>query len=385
MSRPHPLLLDVAAGRPLQPVASEEHSSLLKSAAEHRMSGLLWTRVLVGELKLSPAAAAALAKEDLRSRSHNLLLWRTLDQIQRRLAEAGLDVVVAKGISTEVRWYTRTGERPCNDLDLVLSPRQVDRIQEVVEILQPTHPLRDTVRELMTSDVLQSIDLTVDGVEVDLHTDLLKYEIPTRGHQLLFDSAVPMEGPGGVQAWALSPEHSLVHYLLHLNKDNFARLLGYADVARILASPGLDWQIVDEFARGEGLRVHIYTALHEVTTRLDLAPAPVPVPTGLRATLWRALWPERRRLAGRTALVRQRHRQFMIPWAAEGRMLEAGRWWLRRRVLPPVALVDFYYADARGPYPLRLVSGRWSAMRRNREHARSVARAAALRPHDSDR
>lgn len=382
MGRPHPLLVEIAAGRPVQRRTPLDEDLLLVSAAEHRMTGLLWSRVRTGELPLAAAPTAILARQDLLSRSRNLGLWRALAEVQRRLGEAGIAVVIAKGVSTEVRWYSRTGERPCNDLDLVLSPRQVDRIDDVVRILQPMHPLGRTARELMTSGVLQSIDLEVDGVEVDLHTDLLKYEVPTRQPEMLFDAAVPVLGPGGVQVRALSPEHSLVHFLLHLNKDNFARLLAYADIARILATPGLNWQVVDDFAARQGLQVHLYGALHEVTSRLGLPAAAVPVPRGTRAALWQALWPSDQRLAGRAGLIRPRNRHLMIPWSAQGRLLEATTWWWRRRVLPPSALVDLYYAGTSGPYLWRLVSGRWQARRRHRQLARVASSPAQAVPMD---
>ena len=43
MPRPHPALFPVAAGRELPPVT--DRAELVRSAREHRMGGLVWSRV----------------------------------------------------------------------------------------------------------------------------------------------------------------------------------------------------------------------------------------------------------------------------------------------------------------------------------------------------
>lgn len=361
MARPHPALYELAAGRPLPEVPDRELAVLLASAAEHRMTGLLWTRVMAGELALPPQDAVAVSRQDLREQAHHLRLWRVVDQVQRELAEAGIEIALAKGISAEHRWYSRLGERPCNDLDLVLAPDAVGSIDEVLRRLHPQHALRGSTRHLMTSGVLQSIDLDVNGIELDLHADLLKYELPTRQPHALFDSRVSIVGPRGVTASALSAEMSLVHFLLHLNKDNFARLLAYADVARILSvdRDRLDWDLIFDFIRGEGLETHVLSALQEVVSRLGLRAPATPVVGGARSVVWRYLWPESDRLRGSESLQRHRHRLLWIPWTARGRLPEAFYWWFRRRVFPPAALLALYYPGIPGPYVRRLAVGRW--------------------------
>jgi N-acetylglucosaminyl-diphospho-decaprenol L-rhamnosyltransferase len=368
MARPHPALLDLAAERPLPPVPEEQHGSLVTTAIEHRMAGQLWTRVLRGELVLGEGPSDLLAKMDLRSQLKARRLWRAADDVTGRLEALGAEALVAKGVVTEQRWYSRLGERPCNDLDLMLSPESVDRVDDIVAALQPTHPLRGSAGALMGSGVLQSIDLAVDGVEVDLHADLLKYEIPTRRRDVLWDTAVRLVGPGGEEVRALAPELALVHMLLHLNKDSFARLSAYSDIARLLARADLDWHAVDDFVRGEGLATAVYSTLHEVTSRLQLQGGyGSRRPRGPRAVAWQRLWPERQRLLGLEGLLRREHRNLFLPLLAQGRLGEASFWLARRRVLPPPDLLQLYYPGTTGPYPVRLALGRLQSRRRRQD------------------
>jgi hypothetical protein len=45
---------------------------------------------------------------------------------------------------------------------------------------------------------------------------------------------VLLDGPGGTRVRVVDPELSLVHFMVHMNRDSYRWLLGFADVARIL-------------------------------------------------------------------------------------------------------------------------------------------------------
>lgn len=358
MARPHPALLELAADRPLPRVAHAEVDVLLRSAYEHRMAGLLWTRVQQGEITLPRRQMVELARDDLRIQGNQLRLWRTAVAYTQVFRGIGFGVAVAKGVAAEQRWYDRMGERPSNDVDLLLQPGAERRLSEILDALRPAHVLHGPAAALLASDVLQSIDVEANGVEVDLHTDIFKIEIPTRQRHVLWDRRRPVRGPHGYCVDALDPELSLVHFLLHVNKDRFALLLGYADVARILLREDLDWAFIEDFVQREGLDVVVSRALETVVSTLGLPVTALPSATGLRASLWDRLWPSSLRLQGSDSFRAAKRRQFFIPMLARGRLIEAVWWWLRRRAFPPVALVDLFYPDVRGPYLVRLVIGR---------------------------
>jgi hypothetical protein len=363
VTAPHPALLELAAGRPLPAV--QDPQAVTRSAHEHRMQGLLLSGVLA-DGRWPAEAVGALARSDLRTRAHHQRLAEVLADVVARLGAHDLEVATFKGVSSEARWYDRVGERPCTDIDLLVRPGTPMR--RIIDVLQPDHPLRDVYARQADAGVLQSVDLLVDGVEVDVHADLLKVEIPTRGLEAMWRRTTVVDG-----LRVLDAETALVHLLLHLTKDRFARLLGYADVARIVRREALDWARVDAIGRREGLEVHVAAALHAVTDALDLPPAPLPRPRGPRAGVHRLLWGPATRLQGVEGFIAKQHRQLWVPITARGRQAEALRWWLRRRVLPPADLVDVFHPDTSGPYPWRLLVGRRRRGAERRAHLRQVA------------
>ena len=340
------------------------------------MQGLLWSSCTAGEVQLPADHTSLLAARDGARLAYHEHLWKRLHEVQSRLAKLGIQTAAAKGVAAEDRWYDRTGERPSNDIDLLLEPGGAARLTDVLDELQPRHPLREEIAALVRTGVLQSVDLLVDGVPIDLHVDLLKVEIPTRGAEALWSRTYEMTSKAGLQVRVIDAETSLVHFAIHLNKDRFARLLAYTDVARLLALESLDWGFIESFVVREGLRVPVFNSLHAVTTGLDVPPPPVPRQDhGWRAMAWNRLWPADRHLSGSRGMSSRHHRQLWIPWLATGRVWDAFLWWLRRRVLPPGSLLRLYDPDVTGPYPLRLVVGRLRGWRRRRRAALGTRRA----------
>jgi hypothetical protein len=384
MAAPHPALIELASGRRLPPVG--DGKELLRSAREHRVAGLLWSRVLSGELSGERSGWDALAGDDLLERAHHRRLWATLSELDHRLSNCGIEVAAAKGVAAEARWYDRQGERPCVDLDLLVNPHHLDRVGDAVELIQPDHPLRGRVQELVDHGLLQSIELQADdGSSIDLHIDVLKLGIPSQ-RELIWQRTVPVAVPGGGTVRALDPETSLVHFLLHLTKDRFRFLLGFVDIARILERETLDHAFIDGFVRAEGLEVHYQLALEVVARTLgsdvgDVRGAGGRVnrsPHNARAVLWRIVWRPAIRLQGELGAVRFRSRQLWIPLTARGRWGPALRH-LARRLFPTPVLVD-YRRPGVGHYLWRLNRGRWQdSLRRRRAAARLRLDAGAVR------
>jgi hypothetical protein len=351
------LLIDLAAGR--APMPTTVDLPLVQVASDHRMTGLLWSwaqsRPLDAEVK------SWLAKRDLRSQAHLQRVWRVLGSTVARLDSVGIEVATVKGVTAEARWYQRRGERPCSDVDLLISPHQRDRVAEAVRLLQPDHPWAPFVGDMATSHHLEAVTLQVDGLEVDLHLDLLKLGVPTRQASAFWERTATFELSGRAEVRVLDDTTALLHLLVHLNKDRFQRLLGYADVARILRTGAVDWERFEHQIRAEGLEVPVLSTLAVVIDELGLTPPPIsPRPAGPRAQIWSILWRPDVRLRGSEGRLRHRQRQNWLPLLARGRGREALGAWLRI-LLPPAPAVDARYAHVNGPYAWKLLRGRSSA------------------------
>ncbi len=380
MARPHPVLVALAAGRPPTGVPTTD-DGLLASAVDHGMHGLLWSWVRDHEPSYSERHR--LAGLDAATRQHHLRLGEVFTHVSTTLATIDVDVAMLKGIAAEALWYDRAGERPCVDVDVLVDPAAVRRASDVVDALEPEHPLRSEITDLVRRGVMQSVNLRVDGVSVDLHFDLLKLGFPMRRGEWVWEHMQCVTLADGSSVRAPSAEVSLVHFLVHANKDSFPRLLGYADVARTLATESLDWTVVEHLARDEGLEPIAACALATVTSALDRPPAPLRATTGPRTVLWHATWPEPVTLLGSAGTARSR-RQELLPYLVRGRLVDALRA-SRHVTFPPAASVARQYPDLRGPYLWRLARGRLHTWRARHHALRARVeppRSADPAPHD---
>jgi hypothetical protein len=368
--RPHSALIDLAAGRAIR--VPSDVDALISSAIEHRMQGLLWSAVLAGELAPGPTARRRLAQEDARIRAWQRHLEGALGRLWRQLAEIDVETAVFKGVTTSARWYEREGERPCVDIDLLVSPSDIGRVGEIVRLLQPAHPLAGSAQELASAQHLPSFDLALTGgVFVDLHVDLLKMGVPWRSAARVWERTGTLRLRSGTIVRTIDPESALVQLLVSLSRDRFRYLLSYADVARLIRNDELDWAAVDEIVRAEGLEVPVYSALDAVTTTLGIPSTPHAQPRGWRAVVWRGLWRESIRLQGPHGRIRHRDRERWLPLLARGRMGEGlvawGRYWF-----PPRSLLDYYFPHTRGSYLRRNALGRLGHLQRRRAKRRNA-------------
>ena len=205
--------------------------------------------------------------------------------------------------------------------------------------------------------MLPSVDLVLDDVAIDLHFDLMKFEVPGRHLDLFWARTLPYPLEAGGTIRVLDAEASLVHFLVHVNRDRFRHLLGHVDVARIIQGENLDWDVVLELMRSEGLETPLLLSLQAIAEVMDLDLPPLPTPRVWRATAWYKLWPPQVRLRGDEGAYRYRNRHRALPFLAQGRIGDGVRHWLHYAV-PPRTLMDIHFPNTSGPYWWRNISGR---------------------------
>jgi hypothetical protein len=316
---------------------------MVRSAFAHGMTGLLlteveetdqpWRRLVLGVLRARHVSVEAWHRQ----------LWSAIESIAGILDDLGVEVAIAKGIAAEARWYSRLGERPCSDLDLLLSPAHLSRIDDIIAAIEPSHPLCGKTRDLAERGFLQSIDLKRDGVPIDLHWDIFKIGIPSRNREVIWERTVPFFLSNTSSVRMLDPETSYVHFLVHLNKDRFRRLLSFVDVARVYDQEELDGDAVERLVRTDGIKTSVDESWNVVVSTLQL-PAPRRQSTpGIRAAVWRLAWPPSVRLLASESRIRFRHRQYLIALLIPGRTTEAIMSWLRGR-FPPAELLAYVHS-----------------------------------------
>ena len=330
---PPPVLVDLAAGR--EPGAdSKVTHEVVDIALDHRMGGLLWSWARSRDVEDSVKARLAIA--DLRVQAHLVKVRALLETCVARLADEGIDVAALKGPTAETRWYGRAGERPSSDVDLWLPPHELGRAGDAVRLLQPEHPWAAFVSELATDGRLQTVTMTVDGLQVDLHFDPLKMMLPTRQSASIWRSTENFTLAGGATTRVLDSASAMLLFLVHLNKDRFQRLIGYADIVRV-RERGVDWERVEELARGEGISTSVWCSLDAVWRDLRVDPLTGedrPRSRDSEAVLWNLLWRPGIRLRGSDGRRRFRRRQTVIALLADRPSYEKAQA-IQRKYLPP--------------------------------------------------
>ncbi len=365
MSRPHPILLAIARGESVETISDPDR--LFDSAVEHRMTGLLWS-TLRTRPDLGPSRwRQMVASHDLLQRRRHAASWRALEDLTDLARDLDLHIATVKGVTAEARWYGRMGERPSRDIDLVLHPADLCRAEELVQAIQPNHPLIGKIQTLVDERVLQSVELRfADRFAVDLHFDLLKLGMPSPDPDSIWTHMVPYRSPNGTELLVPDPELALLHFLIHLTKDRFRYLLGYVDVRRLIEAEVVDWDAFQALGRRQGLDRHLWLALRAVVTVVPLQQTPTPsVPMTPATLIWRILWRPNIRLRGEEGSVRFRHRQDWLALTTRGHAVRAARYWLRRRLLPPRELIAYRHPDS-DRYWWNVTLGRLTAARRRR-------------------
>jgi hypothetical protein len=344
-------------------------------AIEHRVAGLLWTNVHSGEIDAPESVRNRLEGLDLQAWARSRMLESALGQVFEVARDAGVRVALIKGLATATRWYDRPAERWAYDLDVVVHPRDLAGVDDLVERLYPSHPLKGSIADLVRRRHLQSVDLGVAGMPVDLHLDPLKLELVwSRAPERYWDHLVELRLSDGLRIPVFDTNVSQFLHLMHLNKDHFRRLIGYADVFRGGTRADIDWNAVIDFAAGEGVAEHVLNTAQAVEDELQVDFSLPELHRSWRSDVWARSWPRESRLSGASQNV-HRHRLFVIPLTAKGRAASAASGWLRR-LWPPKVLLDYYYPHDPDGYLTKLFKVRlgWRRSRASAlNHADDVA------------
>lgn len=365
-------LITLAAGR--SPERVPDHERLAPLSVEHKMQGLVASALDSREDDASNELRKDLASINGQTWARHVFLATELDRVTSSLAERSAEHYLIKGPAMENRFYDRIGERPFGDLDVVLLPPF--SVTEALEVLGDTQRDPAVVHRLAADGWIQSVDVTLpSGTLIDLHFDPLKLGFQSRFSRTVRSHLESMT-LDDTTIETLDPTASLVIALLHLNRNRFRHLSGFADVVRILTRSQIDWGAFADLVYDDGLEVLIDGSLHAVCDELDLdkdliagwtsrGPLRGSVP---RRVVWKMAWRPSTRLSGLSGRFRMgRRSQFLMPALCRRRSVWTIRW-MTRRLFPPTQVLKLNHPDVTGSYLVRLISGRWKQIRHNRFH-----------------
>jgi hypothetical protein len=209
-----------------------------------------------GRIPLASAAAAHLQR--LYARSHLAGQWmaRELERLCLAFAEAGIEVVVLKGLHLATLLWPDPALRPFGDLDLWVRPEAVSAADTLLRTLgygggpaDPGAPL-DPLNHELPAYRLEAQGKPVFGT-VDLHYRLAPSTLPLPDEAAIFARTIPWRWGARVLAptdlLVYATDHAARHLFVEVRPGQFFRSgYGYlGEIARLIVQleGDIDWQL----------------------------------------------------------------------------------------------------------------------------------------------
>jgi uncharacterized membrane protein len=273
------LIVSAFSGNPAQFVAALSPSRLA-ALRQHRLTPWLYREIMAHHWgsHLSPEARAILRQDYAMTLPAARQQEREIIQVMEALAREKVEVIVLKGAELRFRLYGDPAVRSMSDLDLLVAPADLPRVAETLAQLGYRLFTEHRLRPADWREVGNEMAYTPpapSSLYVDVHWQISVlchyYRLP---HEALRPAAIPFNAYE-VAAWALSPEHTLIHLCLGACED-FPSLSRLLDIIGLLNSQAMDWAAVLKAAHAWGCQHPLYVVLDLITPFLPhLVPGPV--------------------------------------------------------------------------------------------------------------
>lgn len=241
------------AGELTEP-ASLTQDQLLAVARRHRLTPLISaaSSTLSTESTLRECLPAGFAEACRRDRlitaARNLMLAQVAEECLRAFADAGVPIIVLKGIAYESALYSNRGVRPTADVD-VLVP--AERRRAAFELLDRLGFEPRAAAPGFDDDDYHEVAWYRGGVEVDLHLALAPNARCRIDYREVWSQATEIT-IGDAVGRALDLRHAAVFHALHMAIDHFdVPALYLVDFSRQLPSSAA-FEAAETIARAWG-------------------------------------------------------------------------------------------------------------------------------------
>jgi len=261
-------------------------------ATHHRVAAFVRDAVTREGIVVPEKIRAALHHAVRNSLIQALTLNAGLRKAIGRMATCGISPMVLKGPVLAPTIYAEPVFRPYSDIDLnVLDRDEARAVNALLDLGYVELPdlaeeeYRQHGAHVHEHGYHRQFISTDRNVVVELHTDPLQLGLRPSCEEERWSRALP--APGLPNAVMLCPEDQLVQLSVHVHKHGFDRLIWLKDIDLLLRkhSHDLDWRVVLDVARKEGVRGSVWYTL-ELASRLLSAPRPPrPVMSRLRPSI----------------------------------------------------------------------------------------------------
>ena len=263
---------------------------LLDRAAWHRLSPLVSHHLRTPDLSVfvPRLVLEKLKRLNYQSLARNMLLQDELSKLLAAFNEAGLPVIVLKGVALLGSIYRDIGLRPMSDLDVLVQPEHLDRAKAIA-LCQGYAPIVERVvqeHDTVNRRHLPNLIHHERGIVLEVHQHIVDsdsaYHFNLNG---FWNRAQPVTIPGN-SALMLAPEDILIHlsikFLLDRRYSSKSALGQLCDISEVLLqySDSLNWNLIEEVSQEYGIAPGLHFVFYACEQLLGSQ-----VPTGILARL----------------------------------------------------------------------------------------------------
>ena len=287
-----------------QASAVQRWDSLVRLAARHGVASFVLPLLkgLSEDGRIPSDVVSELRKVALYDIARSVRLRSALQEMLMALQDAGVRVIVLKGVALATLVYSDPNVRPSQDIDLLCREEDYRKVRDTLVSLgydtdaDPTLPVRRADHE----GYFDRHFFNPDGlVHVELHLDSLKLGVRPRHSDSIWLRTRHLEIED-VPALALGLEDQVLTLSVHLHRHGFNRLIWFMDIDLLIRryADELDWGMVMGEAKAEGAQASLWYTLRLLRQMLG-APIPEKVMADLRPNPWirwtfARIWPELR-------------------------------------------------------------------------------------------
>ena len=198
----------------------------------------------------------------LSSTGYNIISLENLARLLKILNENKIPVIVLKGAALCEAVYPHIGTRSFCDLDVMVQPKDLQRVKKELERLDYSFSPTAAQHHLVASPSSNH------SLPLEVHWDLVNETSPFQKYafklsmERFWEEAIPLK-IRGTDALNLSPEHQLIYLAVHMLKEGYKNRKWLVDLYFLLKSfkGKIEWDELIEDCREFQVRRPVYYAL----------------------------------------------------------------------------------------------------------------------------
>lgn len=211
---------------------------------------------------IPPPLRDLLERYFLTNTGYNIISLENLARLIKKLNEKNIPVIVLKGAALCETVYPHIGTRSFCDLDIMVQPKDLQRVKRELEHLDYSFSPTAAQHHLI------ACPSSNHSLPLEVHWDLVNETSPFQRYAFrlsmkkFWEEAIPLK-IRGTAALNLTPEHQLIYLAVHMLKEGYANRKWLVDLYFLLKSfkGKINWDKLTEDCRKFRVRRPVYYAL----------------------------------------------------------------------------------------------------------------------------